>query len=351
MSSSRYGLPAKACHAGLGKECQVKPAMEVGGACLSHLVTRQENPRRRCWATRSATTSTRTVRRVRRPRGAGRRRRRAAGGPTPSSPPTSTRSPSACCALGIDKGDRVGIWAPNCAEWTLVQYATAQDRRDPGQHQPGLPHPRARVRAQPVRHPHARRRRVVQDHRLRRDDRRGARRAARRCEHVVLLGSADWDALLRRRRRRRTAERAGRRAGAARRRRPDQHPVHLGHHRLPQGRHAVATTTSSTTATSSASCAATPRPTGSASRCRSTTASAWSWATSARTTHGACMVIPAPASTRRATLRAVQAERCTSLYGVPTMFIAELADRRTSPPTTCPACAPGSWPARRARSR
>src|SRR5215469_13051714 len=28
--------------------------------------------------------------------------------------------------LGIDKGDRVGIWAPNCAEWVLLQYATAK---------------------------------------------------------------------------------------------------------------------------------------------------------------------------------------------------------------------------------
>ena len=28
--------------------------------------------------------------------------------------------------LGIVKGDRVGIWAPNCAEWMLVQYATAK---------------------------------------------------------------------------------------------------------------------------------------------------------------------------------------------------------------------------------
>ncbi|GLZ55145.1 AMP-binding protein [Actinomycetospora sp. NBRC 106378] len=28
--------------------------------------------------------------------------------------------------LGIAKGDRVGIWAPNCAQWTLLQYATAK---------------------------------------------------------------------------------------------------------------------------------------------------------------------------------------------------------------------------------
>ncbi|WP_225078299.1 MULTISPECIES: AMP-binding protein [unclassified Streptomyces] len=44
----------------------------------------------------------------------------------------------------------------------------------------------------------------------------------------------------------------------------------------------------------------------------------------AATSHGACMVIPAPSFEPRATLEAVQQERCTSLYGVPTMFIAEL---------------------------
>ncbi|MGX1225314.1 linear/branched/unsaturated fatty acid:CoA ligase LbuL [Streptomyces ambofaciens] len=42
------------------------------------------------------------------------------------------------------------------------------------------------------------------------------------------------------------------------------------------------------------------------------------------TSHGACIVIPAPSFDPVATLEAVQRERCTSLYGVPTMFIAEL---------------------------
>ena len=42
------------------------------------------------------------------------------------------------------------------------------------------------------------------------------------------------------------------------------------------------------------------------------------------TSHGATMVIPAPGFDPALTLKAVQDERCTSLYGVPTMFIAEL---------------------------
>ena len=29
-------------------------------------------------------------------------------------------------AAGVEVGDRVGIWAPNCAEWTLTQYAAAR---------------------------------------------------------------------------------------------------------------------------------------------------------------------------------------------------------------------------------
>ena len=63
------------------------------------------------------------------------------------------------------------------------------------------------------------------------------------------------------------------------------------------------------------------------------------------------MVIPAPGFDPALTLQAVQDERCTSLYGVPTMFIAELGLPDFADYDLSSRCAPGSWPARRARSR
>ncbi|HIJ07394.1 MAG: AMP-dependent synthetase/ligase [Methanomicrobiales archaeon 53_19] len=42
-------------------------------------------------------------------------------------------------------------------------------------------------------------------------------------------------------------------------------------------------------------------------------------------THGSTMVLPAPVFNAEAVLKAVQDERCTALHGVPTMFIAELS--------------------------
>ena len=76
--------------------------------------------------------------------------------------------------LGVTKGDRVGIWSPNCAEWVFTQYATAKIGAilvniNPAYraHELGTSSTRpASARSSP---------RELQDLRLRRHDRRGPR--------------------------------------------------------------------------------------------------------------------------------------------------------------------------------
>src|SRR5260221_10704254 len=38
----------------------------------------------------------------------------------------TTRAARGLLASGVKKGDRVGIWSPNRAEWVVIQYATAR---------------------------------------------------------------------------------------------------------------------------------------------------------------------------------------------------------------------------------
>ena len=110
--------------------------------------------------------------------------------------------------------------------------------RGAGQHQPGLQAYRAGVRASPVVRQPAGARAPVPPVGLRGDDRRGPAEAAGSARDHGLRGlrlAADA-----------RGRAQGQRAGAAQAhgalpaRRPDQHPVHLGHDRLPQGRDALA---------------------------------------------------------------------------------------------------------------
>lgn len=67
-------------------------------------------------------------------------------------------------------------------------------------------------------------------------------------------------------------------------------------------------------------------------------------------THGSTMIYPNDAFDPELTLRAVAEERASILYGVPTMFIAML-DHPSRQQLTSQACAAASWPAPPARSR
>ena len=66
-------------------------------------------------------------------------------------------------ALGIEQGDRVGIWSPNCAEWTVLQFACARVGAILVVVNPAYRADEARVRARPVRCAAARHRRGLQD--------------------------------------------------------------------------------------------------------------------------------------------------------------------------------------------
>ncbi|MFD7596948.1 AMP-binding protein [Kitasatospora sp. NPDC059812] len=225
--------------------------------------------------------------------------------------------------LGIAKGDRVGIWAPNCAEWTLTQYATAKLGAILVTINPAYrSHELAYVLNQ------AGIRLLVAAERFKTSDYAGMIEEVRpQCpelERRVLIGSPDWDTLLA------TGRRADPGLLAQRQREltPDD-PINiqytsgttgfpkgatLSHHNILNNGYFVGELLNYTE--QDRICVPVPFY-----HCFGMV-----MANLAAISHGACTVIPAPSFDPGATLAAVAAERCTSLYGVPTMFIAELAD-------------------------
>ena len=178
---------------------------------------------------------------------------------------------SACSTLGVAAGDRVGIWSPNRWEWVVLQYATA----DIGAILVNI-NPAYRTHELQYVLGQAGISLLVSAPEFKTSDYRAmvgeVRAECPELRDVIFLGDPEWDGAAVPRRRPRGA---GGPAGRALLRRPDQHPVHQRHHRLPQGRDAVAPQHPEQRLLRRASCAATPRRTGSASRCPSTTASAW----------------------------------------------------------------------------
>ncbi len=222
--------------------------------------------------------------------------------------------------LGIAKGDRVGIWAPNCAEWTLTQYATAKI----GAILVNI-NPAYRTRELEFVLNQSGITLLVAAERLKSSDYAQMIAEVRpRCaglKTVVLIGHPEWQDLLD----------AGRRLdrgalGAIELDTDDPINIQytsgttgfpkgatLSHHNILNNGFFVGELCNYTEA--DRICIPVPFY-----HCFGMV-----MGNLGATSHGACMVIPAPAFDPAATLAAVQAERCTSLYGVPTMFIAELS--------------------------
>ncbi len=222
--------------------------------------------------------------------------------------------------MGIAKGDRVGIWAPNCAEWTLTQYATAKI----GAILVNI-NPAYRARELEFVLNQSGSTLLVAAEKLKTSDYAGMIAEVRpRCpelKSVVLLGSPQWQAVLE------TGRRLDRGALDAIELDTDD-PINiqytsgttgfpkgatLSHHNILNNGFFVGELCNYTEA--DRICIPVPFY-----HCFGMV-----MGNLAATSHGACMVIPAPTFNPVATLQAVQAERCTSLYGVPTMFIAELS--------------------------
>lgn len=223
-------------------------------------------------------------------------------------------------ALGVRTGDRVGIWSPNCAEWVLLQYATARIGAilvtvNPGYRTHELVYVLNQAGVSTV----------VAMPRHKTSDYAGMLAEARpQCPElrdVLLIGEESWSGLL-----------ADGRSG---------HPAELESGLSPDDPINIQYTSGTT-----------GFPKGATLSHRNILNNGYLvgellgyteqdricipvpfyhcfgmvMGNLAATSHGACMVIPAPSFDPAATLAAVAAERCTSLYGVPTMFIAELND-------------------------
>jgi fatty-acyl-CoA synthase len=231
-------------------------------------------------------------------------------------------------AAGIEARDRVGIWAPNCAEWVLLQYATARIGAILVNINPAYrSHELSYVLRQ------ARVRLLVSAESFRTSDYRAmigeVRDGLDQLERVIYLGMPEWDALLSSGEAGTAADAAG--PGALRRREAAlafDDPINIQYTSGTTGFPKGATLSHHNILNNGFFIGEMCRYTELDRVCIPVPfyhCFGMVLGNLACTTHGACIVIPAPGFESAATLRAAQDERCTSLYGVPTMFIAELA--------------------------
>ncbi len=224
-------------------------------------------------------------------------------------------------AAGIAARDRVGIWAPNCAEWVLLQFATAKMGAilvniNPAYRSHELSYV---LRQSGVRFLFSAESFKTSDYRAMIDE---VRPEAAGLEQVIYLGAPEWDGLF--------AE-----ASAGPDPLPERaaslafdDPINIQYTSGTTGFPKGATLSHHNILNNGFFIGEMCRYTEHDRVCIPVPfyhCFGMVLGNLATVTHGACIVIPAPGFDPAATLRAAQDERCTSLYGVPTMFIAELA--------------------------
>jgi len=224
--------------------------------------------------------------------------------------------------LGLEAGDRVGIWSPNCAEWVWIQYATAKVgvilvNINPAYrtHELGyaLTQSGCRVLVAAQAHLSSDYREMVAEVEDDLPD----------LERVIFLGTPEWDDLM-------TQAEDGMDGMLAERASALHHDDAIniqytsGTTGFPKGATLSHANILNNGFFVGESCAYTeddrvclPVP---LYHCFGMVLG-----TLACTTHGSAIVLPGPGFNPEEVLATIQQERCTSLYGVPTMFIAELA--------------------------
>ena len=224
--------------------------------------------------------------------------------------------------IGVVKGDRVGIWSPNFAEWVLVQYATARIGAilvtiNPAYRSSELEYVLNQSGLSVL---------VAVESFLTSDYRSMVDEVWQRvpAERAIYLHTADWDDLLEA-------------SGEVAVRQLDQRTAQLAATDAINIQYTSGTTGFPKGATlSHRNILNNGYFIGEA--CKYTSADrvcipvpfyhcfGMVLGNLACTTHGSAMVIPGAGFDAAATLHACARERCTSLYGVPTMFIAELGE-------------------------
>jgi len=225
--------------------------------------------------------------------------------------------------MGIDRGDRVGLWAPNCAEWIVVQYAAAKIGAILVNINPAYrTHELGYVLNQSgVRLLISARQFKASDYVAMVDE---VRPEAPALTDVVFLGTGDWDRLRAAAEAVPAAELAARLAGLS-----NIDPINIqytsGTTGFPKGatlshrnilNNGFFVTEQIRLQPGDRLCIPVPFY-----HCFGMVMGSLGCAT-----HAVTMVIPAPGFDPGITLQTIETERCTGVYGVPTMFIAMQSD-------------------------